>query len=174
MWDFACLLRCPYCCISPKFCFLLIVALLIFAFSVLILVAVISLPLHFFYVVSCWIDASMLSWILVESSLSFFSWHTFCLRHLYDLRHRQKFSCSLVNFFVLSSSTSRMVPNILQGKPTCFFLLRFLLYILVSSSFFKSFSALFYVVFESMYRYVYAIFNANMSSSSSFFFFFDT
>ena len=62
-----CLLKYPYSCFSFHFCFLVIFVLLMFVLSVLFLVVVISLPLHFLMLSSsCCIKATTLSSMLVR------------------------------------------------------------------------------------------------------------
>ena len=102
-----CCLKYSYSCFSSNFCFLVIDVFLITVLFVLFLVAVISLSLPaFMYSSSHRIDASTLSSMLV-SSLP----RSFCLTYSLCRFH-------LLKFF--PSSTSRMVPSILQDEqPRC-------------------------------------------------------
>ena len=79
-------LKCPYCCFSFHFCFLVIFVLLMLVLSVLFLVAVISLPPPFFIWSSrrC-INALTSSWILASPLPPSFLC-TVCLHHLWDVR----------------------------------------------------------------------------------------
>ena len=114
-----CRLKCPYSCFSFPFCFLVIFVQLILVLSVLLLVAVINLPIHFLCCVRlfvsmhrCWLHCRWVFFLLLVLT------HTVYQRHLCNL---SPYIWSLVFFFfcpfteVPPSFTSRMVTNILRG-----------------------------------------------------------
>ena len=94
-----CHMRCPYCCFSSHFCFLVIFVLLMFVLSVLFHVTAISLTLHFFMKSSSCIDVSTLSWML-ESLLPLFYLGTYSMSLLFL---GCKALCIVMSFLVLWS-----------------------------------------------------------------------
>ena len=90
-----------------------------------------------------------------QSSFSFFSWHIYivCLRHLWNVRPyaRHEFSCSLVCLLKFLLYPLQNGPEYLtKGSAQLFIpLMRFLMYRLVSSSFFVPFRYSFLKCFPS-------------------------
>ena len=112
-------LKWPYSFFSSHFCFRDIFVLLMFVLSVLFLVALISLPLHFLYILRVVVSMHWcyLEWWHVLILLLFLT-HTVSLRHLWVVRPYASswvFLSSVPFVEVLLSSTLRMDSSILRG-----------------------------------------------------------
>ena len=124
-----CRLKCPYSCFSSNFCFLVIFILLMFVFTVLLLVVVISLPSCFFLCLLVVISMHLRYLNAGEFSSSFFSWHS---RSTSSLGCKASWVFLFYGPFVefLLSTILRMVPSILRrGQPRCLSLWRDFCYV---------------------------------------------
>ena len=113
-----CYLKWPHNCFSFYFCFQVVFIRFIRVLSILFLVAVMSLPPHFF-IHLLFIDASIVSRMLTTTLPLSFLTHLVCVYHLWDLRPHASswiflFSGPFVR--VLLWPSLRMAPTILWGR----------------------------------------------------------